>query len=177
MRGRGADFAKVSKTPFVPQENIQLGERAELILSIQAQGLARRLSHTGAKTAVIGISGGLDSSLALLVSARAFKILGRDKKNIVAVTMPGFGTTGKTFDNSLKLIECTGASGRTINISESVLKHFEDIGHEQKSVGRDIRKRPGAHAYHDPHGHRKQDGRTRCRDGEFERTRPRLVYL
>ena len=123
---------KVSKTPFVPQENIQLGERAELILSIQAQGLARRLSHTGAKTAVIGISGGLDSSLALLVSARAFEILGRDKKNIVAVTMPGFGTTGKTFDNSLKLIECTGASGRTINISESVLKHFEDIGHDRE---------------------------------------------
>ena len=125
---------KVSKTPFVPQENIQLGERAELILSIQAQGLARRLSHTGAKTAVIGISGGLDSSLALLVSARAFEILGRDKKNIVAVTMPGFGTTGKTFDNSLKLIECTGASGRTINISESVLKHFEDIGHDRKAL-------------------------------------------
>ena len=125
---------KVSKTPFVPQENIQLGERAELILSIQAQGLARRLSHTGAKTAVIGISGGLDSSLALLVSARAFEILGRDKKNIVAVTMPGFGTTGKTFDNSLKLIECTGASWRTINISESVLKHFEDIGHDRKAL-------------------------------------------
>lgn len=125
---------KVSKTPFVPQENIQLGERAELILSIQAQGLARRLSHTGAKTAVIGISGGLDSSLALLVSARAFEILGRDKKNIVAVTMPGFGTTGKTFDSSLKLIECTGASGRTINISESVLKHFEDIGHDRKAL-------------------------------------------
>lgn len=125
---------KVSKTPFVPQENIQLGERAELILSIQAQGLARRLSHTGAKTAVIGISGGLDSSLALLVSARAFEIFGRDKKNIVAVTMPGFGTTGKTFDNSLKLIECTGASGRTINISESVLKHFEDIGHDRKAL-------------------------------------------
>lgn len=122
---------KVSRTPFVPDENILLGERAELILSLQAHALAKRLTHTNAKTAVIGISGGLDSSLALLVAARAFDLVGKERKDIVAVTMPGFGTTGKTYQNSLKLIDCVGASGRSIDISESVLQHFKDIGHER----------------------------------------------
>ena len=122
---------KVPRLPFVPAESGKLGERAELILTMQAHALAKRLGHTAAKTAVVGISGGLDSSLALLVTARAFELLGKDKKEIVAVTMPGFGTTGKTYQNSLKLIECVGASGRTINISESVLQHFDDISHDR----------------------------------------------
>lgn len=122
---------KVPRLPFVPAESGKLGERAELILTMQAHALAKRLGHTAAKTAVVGISGGLDSSLALLVTARAFELLGKDKKEIVAVTMPGFGTTGKTYQNSLKLIECVGASGRTINISKSVLQHFDDISHDR----------------------------------------------
>ena len=122
---------KISRTPFVPEESAELGSRAELILSMQAQALAKRLKHTGAKTAVIGISGGLDSSLALLVAARAFDILDKPRSQIVAVTMPGFGTTGRTYQNSLRLIGCVGAEGKTVNISESVLRHFEDIGHDR----------------------------------------------
>ena len=125
---------KVSRTPFVPEESVLLGERVELILSSQAHALAKRLTHTNAKTAVIGISGGLDSSLALLVTARAFDLAGKERKDIVAVTMPGFGTTGKTYRNSLKLIDCVGASGRSIDISKSVLQHFEDIGHARDDL-------------------------------------------
>ena len=101
---------------------------------MQAHALAKRLTHTNAKTAVIGISGGLDSSLALLVTARAFDLAGKERKNIVAVTMPGFGTTGKTYRNSLKLIDCVGASGHRIDISKSVLQHFEDIGHARDDL-------------------------------------------
>ncbi len=118
---------KFPKTPFVPADGV--GERAELILSIQAKGLEKRLIHTGAKTAVLGISGGLDSALALLVTVRAFNSLGKDLNDIVAVTMPGFGTTGKTKNNSLKLIESLGVNGRTISITNTVKCHFKDIGH------------------------------------------------
>lgn len=118
------------KTPFVPANNVKLRERTELILSIQTAGLTKRLLHTRSKTAVIGISGGLDSALALLVTARAFKKAGKDPADIIAVTMPGFGTTGKTYNNSLKLIKCMGATARTVNISQSVLQHFNDIGHD-----------------------------------------------
>lgn len=121
---------KIPRTPFVPEESAELGTRAELILSLQANALAKRLRHTGAKTAVIGISGGLDSALALLVTARAFEILEKPAEEIVAVTMPGFGTTERTLRNSLRLISCVGADGRTVDISESVLKHFADIGHD-----------------------------------------------
>lgn len=121
---------KFEKTPFVPS-GLELKERTQLILSMQANALAKRLKHTNAATAVVGISGGLDSTLALIVTARAFDIINKDRKKIIAVTMPGFGTTGRTFDNALKLINCIGASSRTINISESVLKHFEDIGHDK----------------------------------------------
>ena len=88
------------------------------------------MAHTGAKTAVIGISGGLDSTLALLVTARAFDLLGKDRKNVFAYTMPGFGTTGKTKNNSLLLMDAMGVTSRTVPISETVLKHFADIGHD-----------------------------------------------
>lgn len=117
-----------SKLPFVPYGD-NLSERAELILSMQAQGLAKRIKHSNSKTAVLGISGGLDSALALLVTVRAFKILNKDLKNIIAVTMPGFGTTGKTYENSLNLIKSLGAESREIKIVDSVLQHFKDIGH------------------------------------------------
>ena len=120
-----------SRTPFVPSGSAELEERAQLILSMQANALARRLKHTSAKTAVIGISGGLDSTLALLVTARAFDLIEKDKKDIVAITMPGFGTTGRTFQNSLTLIDCVGATSRTVKISDSVLQHFKDIGHDK----------------------------------------------
>lgn len=127
---------KFSKTPFVPEGGLQLDERGELILSIQSKGLEKRLKHTSSKTAVIGISGGLDSALALLVTCRAFKLLGKDTKDIIAVTMPGFGTTDKTKINSVKLIKALGATARTVPIGASVLKHFKDIGHnaEDKNV-------------------------------------------
>lgn len=123
----------ISQTPFVP-EGDDLLNRAELILSIQAKGLEKRLLHTNAKTAVIGISGGLDSALALLVTHRAFKLCGKDCKDIIAVTMPGFGTTSKTKDNSLKLIEALGATCRIVPIGESVNRHFEDIGHDKDNL-------------------------------------------
>lgn len=122
------------KTPFVPVDSDKLCERTELILSIQTSGLKKRLIHTNAKTAVIGISGGLDSALALLVVARAFKEIGKPASDIIAITMPGFGTTGKTYNNSLKLIESVGATAKTISISNTVLQHFKDIGHDPENT-------------------------------------------
>ncbi|MGN0812829.1 MAG: NAD(+) synthase [Candidatus Coproplasma sp.] len=115
--------------PFVPSDSGALSERAKLILNIQTKGLEKRLLHTGSKTAVIGVSGGLDSSLALLVTRRAFINLGLPLENIIAITMPGFGTTDRTKDNSLKLIELIGATGKIIPIADSVLQHFKDICH------------------------------------------------
>ncbi len=124
----------LSSAPFVPAEEGERGERAQLILGMQAQALARRLAHTNAKTAVIGISGGLDSTLALLAAVRAFDLLKKDRKNIFAYTMPGFGTTGKTKGNSLALMEAMGVTARTVPISAAALKHFEDIGHDPKGL-------------------------------------------
>lgn len=118
-----------SKTPFVPEDGATLSERSELVLTIQQKGLEKRLKHTGSKTVLIGISGGLDSALALLVTCRAFRALGKDTKDVIAVTMPGYGTTQKTKGNSLKLIKALGATAKTIPITGSVLKHFKDIGH------------------------------------------------
>lgn len=123
-----------SRTPFVPAGDAELKERAGLILSMQAHALAKRLKHTNAKTAVIGISGGLDSTLALLVTARAFDIAGKDRKEIIGITMPGFGTTRKTYRNALKMLSCVGATAREVNISQSVLQHFKDIGHDPEKT-------------------------------------------
>lgn len=125
---------KVSRTPFVPEEESELKERAQLILDIQANALAKRYAHTGAKTAVIGVSGGLDSTLALLVTARAFDLVGKPRTDILAVTMPGFGTTLKTKNNSLSLANAIGATVKTVNISGAVTKHFKDIGHDPESL-------------------------------------------
>ncbi len=122
---------KYKSAPFIPEKGEE-AERSELILSIQAQALAKRMRHVRARSAVIGISGGLDSSLALLVISRAFEINGLDKKNVHAITMPGFGTTGKTFNNSLKLIDCIGATSKTVRIADSVLQHFKDIDHDRE---------------------------------------------
>ncbi len=102
---------------------------------MQAKGLEKRLKHTGAQTAVIGVSGGLDSALALLVICRAFRILNKNLKDVIAVTMPCFGSTEKTKNNSLKLMEALGVTGRIIPIEESVKRHFADIGHNEKDYG------------------------------------------
>ncbi len=131
-KGTEALTRKIARLPFVPQGEDALGRRAELILSMQSEGLKKRLSHTNAKSAVLGISGGLDSALALLVTVRAFKALGKDLRDIVAVTMPCFGTTDKTLNNSLKLMRELGVTSRTVNIADSVRRHFKDIGHDEK---------------------------------------------
>ena len=118
------------RLPFVPKSGERLARRTELILNLQTMGLVKRLKHTGAKTAVIGISGGLDSALALLVTCRAFKKLCRDAKDIIAVTMPGFGTTGKTLKSSVDLTSALGVTLKKVDITASVSRHFEDIGHD-----------------------------------------------
>lgn len=115
--------------PFVPQGH-ELDERCEEVFSIQVAGLAQRLVHTHAQTAVIGISGGLDSTLALLVCARTFDKLGLARKNILGITMPGFGTTDRTYLNALALMESLGISIREISIKEACIQHFKDINHD-----------------------------------------------
>lgn len=120
-----------SKTPFVPEDKKKIGEICEEILNIQSYGLAKRLLHTNINKTVIGISGGLDSTLAFLVIIKAYEILNIPKENIIAITMPGFGTTSRTHNNSMKLINEYGATFREINITKSSLQHFEDIGHDK----------------------------------------------
>lgn len=115
--------------PFVPSDGDVLSERTNSILTMQAKGLEKRLEHTHSKAAVIGISGGLDSALALLVTRRAFISLGKPLKDIIAITMPGFGTTSRTYGNSKKLINSIGATFMEVPIAESVNVHFKDIGH------------------------------------------------
>ena len=112
----------------MPQDAATRAERCELILRIQAEGLAKRMEHTHAKCGVLGISGGLDSCLALLVAVRACKVLGRDAKDIVALTMPCFGTTKRTRSNAEILCEALGVTFGEINITETVKSHFTDIG-------------------------------------------------
>lgn len=119
----------IARRPFVPEDETALLERCEAIVTMQAQGLARRVKQIGCKC-VIGISGGLDSTLALLVTVRAFDLLGRDRKDIICVTMPGFGTTSRTKSNAELLCESLGVTFRTIPIGAAVKQHFADIGHD-----------------------------------------------
>ena len=120
----------VSPTPFVPEDDAGREERCSEILCIAALGLKKRLEHTGAKTAVVGLSGGLDSTLAVLITALAMQMLGRPSSDIIAVTMPCFGTTDRTKSNAVLLAERLGATLRTVDISGSVRSHFRDIGHD-----------------------------------------------
>ena len=120
---------KINPHPFVPTGH-HLDERCEEIFSIQAEGLAKRLQHTGCHNAVIGISGGLDSTLALLVAVRTFDLLKYSRKDIIGITMPGFGTTGRTYNNALQLMRELGVSMREISIAKAVEQHFDDIGHD-----------------------------------------------
>lgn len=115
--------------PFVPQ-GAALDERCEEIFSIQVSGLAQRLQHTHAKSAVVGISGGLDSTLALLVCAKTFDKLGWSRKGIIGVTMPGFGTTDRTHTNAVSLMNSLGVTLREVSIKEACLQHFRDIRHD-----------------------------------------------
>ena len=120
----------VDKAPFVPSNQTILRRRCEEILDIQSVGLKKRLAHTHCKTAVVGISGGLDSTLALLVTTRAFDMLGLDRRGIIAVTMPGFGTTDRTYNNAIDMIDRLGVTLREISIKDAVLQHFTDIGQD-----------------------------------------------
>ena len=117
-------------SPFVPDDPEDLAARCDEILSIQSTGLMTRLEHVGCKTAVLGISGGLDSTLALLVTVKAFDGLGRDRKDIIAVTMPGFGTSSRTHTNASALMDALGVTAREIPIGPAVSQHFADIGHD-----------------------------------------------
>lgn len=120
----------VAKNPFVPQNDSERSERCELILEMQSHGLMKRVEHTHSRTVVIGISGGLDSTLALLVCVKAMDLLGRDHTDIVAVTMPCFGTTKRTRSNAEVLCRELGVTFREIDITKSVMQHFEDLGHD-----------------------------------------------
>lgn len=124
----------IDPAPFVPAEAADRTRRCEEILSIQAMGLKKRLAHTGCRTAVIGISGGLDSTLALLVTVRAFDMLGIPHGNIITVTMPCFGTTDRTYDNACTLMRCLGTDFREVDIRETVRMHFRDIGHDPEKL-------------------------------------------
>ncbi|MBR0432934.1 MAG: NAD(+) synthase [Bacteroidaceae bacterium] len=119
----------INPHPFVPTGN-DLDARCQEIFAIQAEGLAKRLVHTNSKTAVIGISGGLDSTLALLVTVRAFDLLGLDRRGIVGVTMPGFGTTDRTYNNAVDLMHALGITTQEVSIRKAVLQHFDDINHD-----------------------------------------------
>ena len=135
----GADVASretpltrwVDPHPFVPSDPARRAERCEDVFAIQAHGLAKRLAHTRSSKAVIGVSGGLDSTLALLVTVRAFDLLGLDRRGIIAVTMPGFGTTDRTHDNATLLSQALGVQLREVVIGPSVRQHFADIGHDE----------------------------------------------
>ena len=128
--GETALTRKFAKTPFIPSNQAERNERCHLILQMQSHGLMKRIAHTHSKTVVIGISGGLDSTLALLVCVMAMDLLKRPHTDIVAVTMPCFGTTKRTRSNAEILCDALGVTFREVDISKAVLQHFEDIGHD-----------------------------------------------
>lgn len=121
---------RISPSPFIPEKEGMRRQYCQEILQIQSYGLKRRLEHTHSQTAVVGISGGLDSTLALLVTAKAFELLGKEKKEIIAVTMPGFGTTDRTYENAVSMIHSLGATFKEISIRSAVNIHFCDIEHD-----------------------------------------------
>ena len=119
------------KIPFVPMNETERKTRAELILTMQAEGLARRIEHTHSKCAVLGLSGGLDSTLAILVAVKAMQKLNRSTKDVLAITMPCFGTSSRTYENTIKLSKALGVTLRKIDIGKSVTRHLKDIGHAE----------------------------------------------
>ena len=123
----------VGRLPFVPAEDERLNARCEEIIAIQTEGLMRRLDFTGIAAIVVGVSGGLDSTLALLVAVNAFDRMGRDRKNIHAITMPGFGTTNRTYTNACAMVKSLGVTLHEISIADAVTQHFKDIGQDPKN--------------------------------------------
>lgn len=121
----------IDPAPFVPSDKVHRDKRCEEILAIQANGLKKRLAHTGCQSVVVGISGGLDSTLALLVAVKAFDLLDIPREKITAVTMPGFGTTDRTYDNAVNLIHCLGAEFMEVSIVDAVKTHFRDIEQDE----------------------------------------------
>ena len=147
-----------SPTPFVPAGAAELSERCETILTLQATGLATRLRHIGCKTAVVGLSGGLDSTLALIVMVHAFDLLGLPRSGMLAVTMPCFGTTDRTYQNACRLAKAYGATLREIPIQKSVRQHFADIGQDES-----VHDVTGKRTDTSPHGFGKPVRRDCCR--------------
>lgn len=121
---------KFPALPFIPADEEEKRKRCEEILSIQSLGLKKRYEHTGCQKAVIGVSGGLDSTLALLVTAKCFDMLGLKRENIFAITMPCFGTTDRTYENACRLAKALGATLEEVDIKEAIIRHFKDIGHD-----------------------------------------------
>ncbi len=121
----------VDPHPFVPADDEKRRERCKEIFAIQASGLAKRIEHVGSKGVVVGISGGLDSTLALLVSVEAMKLLGRDNSDILGITMPGFGTTDRTHDNAVELMKSLGVESKEISIKDACIQHMKDIEHDE----------------------------------------------
>ncbi|MGI5908020.1 MAG: NAD(+) synthase [Christensenellales bacterium] len=126
---------RIDPYPFVPSDPCAMEERCREILDLQAAGLAKRLEHVRTMSAVLGLSGGLDSTLALLVTVRAFRLLGYPPGNITGVTMPGFGTTKRTYDNAIRLMELLSVTKREVDITKACLQHFSDIGHDPEDHG------------------------------------------
>lgn len=120
----------IRSNPFIVDDAEEMNRRIAHILMLQTMGLKKRLTHCNSKTAVIGISGGLDSTLALFVTVRAFDLMGKDRKDIIAVTMPCFGTTDRTYGNAMKMMQLLGVTVREIPIADAISKHFTDIGHD-----------------------------------------------
>lgn len=120
----------VDPHPFVPADDEKRRERCREIFSIQAAGLAKRIEHVGSSGAVIGISGGLDSTLALLVAVEAMKLLGKSNSDILGITMPGFGTTDRTYNNAIDLMKCLGVTVKEISIKNACIQHMKDIEHD-----------------------------------------------
>ena len=129
------DLTEISRTfprhPFVPEETSVKEENCDEIISIQVNGLAKRLLHTHSRSAVIGVSGGLDSTLALLVAVKSMALIGKSPSDVIALTMPGFGTTDRTYRNACQLVKALGATLREISIKDACLEHFRAIGHDE----------------------------------------------
>lgn len=121
----------VDSSPFVPSDIAERAERCKEIFSIQAAGLAKRIEHVGSGGAIVGISGGLDSTLALLVSVEAMKMLGKKSSDIMGITMPGFGTTDRTYTNAVELMSALGVTAKEISIKAACVQHMKDIGHDE----------------------------------------------
>ena len=126
------EYRYVDSMPFVPSDDAKREERCKEIFAIQASGLAKRIEHVGSNGVVVGISGGLDSTLALLVSVQAMKLLGKSSSDILGVTMPGFGTTDRTYQNALELMKSLGVTIKEISIKDACILHMNDIEHDSR---------------------------------------------